>query len=262
MNDRQRFKSKFIQKYFNHRFEKIHVEYFQKYFLELPLYKENLFFALEYPFNEFLFYLLEDEDYSIFFAWGKRFTTYHNISKDCIYDIVLIMIIIYKSNDFRRYLEGGFQDDVKEAKEENRILRLLTNELNKRKSQSENKHKLKKITLHFDELEPISIPASLSIVKAIRNLYLRCTNPHQENFHFPKTFKTADIRMFSIAILAYLNEFTDIKAPENTLATNLQCRIIFDLLYDAGSLNHRPVDDMDKEAYIREYLKQAVKASK
>ena len=64
---------------------------------------------------------------------------------------------------------------------------------------------------------------------------------------------THDLRVFSWALLNYLNQFTQYKKTEKAkLATNEQCRIIFDILLDVGYLR----DDRDPN-FVRTYLQQA-----
>lgn len=71
-----------------------------------------------------------------------------------------------------------------------------------------------------------------------------------------KTF-THDLKIFSWALLNYFNLFTQYKAPNNVIATNEQCRMINELLKDAGLLQERDGGNTEESNYIRGYLKQA-----
>ncbi len=71
-----------------------------------------------------------------------------------------------------------------------------------------------------------------------------------------KTF-THDLKVFSWALLNYFNLFTQYKAPSDVIATNEQCRMINEMLKDAGLLQEREGGNTEEANYIRGYLKQA-----
>jgi len=233
-------------------------EFFREYFQSSSSFKVCLFESENsYSFDDYLNLILNPEccNYEKGEKMGRDFINRYKISEDKLGDIVAMFIIILdginKDKPDKEFIERHIK-----RKSLSRIIEKLELIL------KGNGEKLDRIVFHFKKQpllkkQPaISLEESLELDLLIPDLHKLLLTlkdmPYSERSGF-----TDDLKTFSWAILNYLNKFTDYKAGKGILATNEQCRIIYEMLYSLDMLNHRPAEDIDKETYIREYLKQA-----
>lgn len=245
---------------------KINREFHEKYLTNCIYFKYRQYKDSEYSFDDFKYHMeqlilplsqfFNSTKYS--FAGSADFCEEYDIDLKCVDDIAFIYGVIAQS-----WVSAIYYESESEGRKEKRKLFDLINR----------SHEITGITIHQKRSESLKIKSQevinlmvQLIQEQIRSIefesgfgsfreYERITNEGDEIFNsilIEKNPRTHDLVIFSWTILQYLNDFTQYKAPNGTLATNQQCRIIYDILN-----TEKIVDELiDVESYIRVYLKK------